>query len=56
MKQPLIVIEGRDKEKPAYLIPELMLMTGIPDNFDEMRRKKVSEKTIKDPSEKLGEI
>lgn len=56
MKQPLIVIEGRDKEKPAYLIPELLLMTGIPDNFDEMRRKKVSEKTIKDPSEKLGEI
>jgi hypothetical protein len=48
-KQPLLVTEGRDKTKPTYLLPELMLMTGIPDNFDEMRRKKISEKTIKNP-------
>lgn len=34
MKQPLIVIEGREKDKPTYLIPELMLMTGVPDDFD----------------------
>jgi hypothetical protein len=31
-------------------------MTGIPDNFDEMRRKKISEKTIKPPDEKVREI
>ena len=31
-------------------------MTGIPDDFDEMRRKKVSEKTIKNPAEKLRDI
>jgi hypothetical protein len=42
LRQPLIVTESRDKEKPCYLVPELMLMTGIPDNFDEMRRKKIS--------------
>ena len=31
-------------------------MTGIPDNFDEMRRKKVSEQTILDPKSKKNEI
>jgi len=31
-------------------------MTGIPDDFDEMRRKKISENTIKNPNEKIKEI
>lgn len=31
-------------------------MTGIPDDFDEMRRKKVSEHAIKNPTEKVEEI
>jgi len=31
-------------------------MTGIPDDFDEFRRKKISEATIKDPVDKLREI
>lgn len=30
LKQPLLVAEGKKKEKPLLLIPELMLMTGIP--------------------------
>jgi hypothetical protein len=30
-----------------------MLMTGIPENFDEFRRKKISEQTIKDPDAKM---
>lgn len=30
LKQPLLVAEGKNKEKPLLLIPELMLMTGIP--------------------------
>jgi aubergine len=33
-----------------------MLMTGIPDDFDEMRRKKISEFTIRPPNEKHQEI
>jgi hypothetical protein len=33
-----------------------MLMTGIPEDFDERRRKTISEKTIKDPSFKVREI
>ncbi len=49
LKQPLLVAESKDPERPIYLIPELMLMTGIPENFDEMRRKKISEQTIKAP-------
>lgn len=31
-------------------------MTGIPDSFDEFKRKKVSEATIKSPSDKKREI
>lgn len=31
-------------------------MTGIPENFDEFRRKKISESTIKKPQEKQREI
>lgn len=31
-------------------------MTGIPDDFDEFRRKKISEATIKPPNEKCKEI
>jgi hypothetical protein len=40
----------------VLLIPELLLMTGIPDDFDEFRRKKISEATIKSPYEKCKEI
>lgn len=38
------------------MVPEFCLMTGIPDDFDEMRRKKVSEHAIKNPPEKVDEI
>jgi hypothetical protein len=31
-------------------------MTGIPENFDEMRRKKISESSIKNPPDKVKEI
>lgn len=41
---------------PTYLFPELCLMTGIPEDFDEMRRKKVSEATILNPPEKYAAI
>jgi hypothetical protein len=46
--QPLIVAESRRKDDILLLVPELLLMTGIPDNFDEFRRKKISEMTIKE--------
>lgn len=31
-------------------------MTGIPDNFDEFKRKKISQATIKEPRDKKMEI
>ena len=40
--QPLLVSEGRKKDSKIYLFPELMLMTGIPEDFDERRRKEIS--------------
>ena len=55
-KQPLVVAEGRRKEETILLVPELLLMTGIPEDFDEFRRKKVSEITIKPPHDKKREI
>lgn len=56
-KQPLIQVETKRKEDPrCLLIPELCLMTGIPDDFDEFRRKKISEATIKEAGEKHKEI
>ena len=58
-KQPLLRVESKrkgNKEFQIYLVPELCLMTGIPDNFDEFRRKKISEQTIKGPDEKQREI
>ncbi len=42
LKQPLLCSEGKNKENEMLLIPELFLMTGIPENFDEQRRKRIS--------------
>lgn len=30
------------QDEKIYMVPELCLMTGIPDDFDEFRRKKIS--------------
>jgi hypothetical protein len=54
-----VEVQGKrfKKKHPSILLfPELCLMTGIPDNIDEMRRKKISESIIMDPSEKVKEI
>lgn len=62
-KQPLLLVENKirrrqlnGQENPTYLLPELCQMTGIPDDFDENRRKKISEQTIRPPNEKYEEI
>lgn len=34
LKQPLLVAENKKQDNSTLLIPELMLMTGIPDDFD----------------------
>ena len=38
------------------LVPELLLMSGIPDSFDERKRKLISDTTIVKPAEKLREV
>ena len=50
------MIKNKKKPEPDLMIPELCLMTGLPDNFDEFRRKKISESTIKPPGDKKEEI
>lgn len=62
--QPLLQAQNKIRRKeltgstqgPTYLIPELCQMTGIPDDFDETRRKKISEATILNPADKFREI
>lgn len=62
--QPLLQAENKIRRKevngtdqgPTYLIPELCQMTGIPDDFDEHRRKNISQATILPPSDKYREI
>ena len=46
-KQPLLVTLGKRKDEKILLLPEIMLMTGIPENFDEQRRKAISQQTIR---------
>lgn len=43
--QPLLRVENKNKKdpNPIYMLPELCLMTGLPTDFDEFRRKKLSD-------------
>lgn len=62
--QPLLQAENKIRRRevngtdqgPTYLIPELCQMTGIPEDFDEQRRKRISNETILSPEIKLKEI
>lgn len=51
-------MESRAKKEgdKCILVPEMCAMTGIPDNFDEFKRKKISQATIKEPRDKKMEI
>jgi hypothetical protein len=55
-KQPLLKAENKRGQHEILLVPELCLMTGIPDDFDEFKRKKISEHTILDARTKKSEI
>lgn len=62
-KQPLLKARTRDRlrkqdkeEEMALLVPELLLLTGIPENFEERLRRNVSDMTIRPPEEKLAKI
>lgn len=56
-KQPLLKVENKKQGGiEILLVPELCLMTGIPEDFDEFKRKKISEQTILDAQTKKREI
>ena len=63
-KQPLLLAENKlrrlqvavNDDHPTYLVPELCKMKEIPDNFDEQRRKTVSQNTNLPPPNKYKEI
>ncbi len=45
------------KNQPqVLLIPELLLLSGIPNDFDERKRREISEHSIIQPQEKLQKI
>lgn len=48
--------EKRKRDDKVFMIPEICLMTGIPDDFDEFKRKKISEATIKSADDRRNEI
>ena len=54
--QPILEVENKRSSTKTYLLPELCLMTGIPENFDEMRRKRISEATIKSATQRRKDI
>lgn len=57
--QPLLkasIRKSKNGENFIILIPELMLLGGIPDDFDERKRKMISDITIVQPSAKLDDI
>jgi aubergine-like protein len=63
-KQPLLKAKSnrkckdqeKEKENEVILVPELCLMSGLPDDFDERKRREVSEVTITSPGAKLKDI
>lgn len=42
--QPLLISRNRNRKDTSkvYLVPELCLMTGIPGDIDEIKRKRIS--------------
>lgn len=55
-KQPLLKVENPKGKMEILLVPEICNMTGIPEDFDEFKRKQVSQNTILDAPSKMKEI
>ena len=61
LKQPLLKakMNGESKKKmgqQGLLIPEFLLMSGLPGDFDERMRREISQHTINQHQEKLNKI
>lgn len=48
-------MENKNKKdtNPIYILPQVCLMTGLPSDIDEGRRKQITAVSIKEPHEKL---
>lgn len=57
-KQPILrsSTASRKNSISVILIPEFLLISGIPQDFDERRRREISEYSILQPQEKLKRI
>lgn len=56
LKQPIIRSSNGKNQPQVILIPELLFLTGIPNDFDERKRRQISEHSIIQPEEKLKKI
>lgn len=57
-KQPLLkaVLSGKKTKQEAFIVPEFLLMPGFPDDFDERKRRMISEFTNIEPQERMNRI
>lgn len=55
-RQPLLMHHQIKIKKTFYILPEFCVMTGIPDDFNDFLKKKVTDLCIKSPNERMMEI
>lgn len=55
-KQPLLIHRQTKTDKVFHLVPELCVMTGIPEDTQDQLRRKIASFCIKDPSDRMGDI
>jgi hypothetical protein len=56
LKQPLLFANAKRTAIKTYLVPELCLMTGIPEDFDELKNKRITESAKLSAKDRKAEI
>lgn len=55
-KQPLLLHRQNKTHKVFHLVPELCVMTGIPEDTQDQLRRKIATFCIKDPNDRMNDI
>jgi len=55
-RQPLLMHVQTKTNKTFYILPEFCVMTGIPDDFNDIQKKRVTDQCIKAPNVRMNEI
>ena len=55
-RQPLLMNVQNKTNKTFYILPEFCVMTGIPDDFNDSQKKRVTDQCIKAPNVRMNEI